>query len=186
MLFELSSKFPFVSRISGEQRTAKLQGIKRLWDEWLMGGGTTSAGVTVNGETALKHSAYWRAVNLLSSQIASFPIGLFKRLPNGNTEEIFKHPAVRLLTRQANNIMTPFIWKESTQANALTRGNGYSYIKRDGGGSPLSLTILDSDNMDPRAEDNQLIYDYGGDIIDPYYILHIPGLSFDGVKGKSV
>jgi len=185
MLFELSSKFPFVSRISGEQRSAKMQGIKRLWDEWL-GGGATSAGVTVTSETALKHSAYWRAVNLLSSQIASFPIGLFKRLPNGNTEEVFKHPAVRLLTRQPNNIMTPFIWKESTQANALTQGNGYSYIRRDNGGNPLSLIMLDSKNMDPRAEDNELIYDYGGEIIAPYFVLHIPGISFDGVKGKAV
>jgi len=161
--------------------------------DWLknyyeFGGGfdTNAAGVSVNESTALKHSAYWRAVNLLSSQIASFPIGLFKRLPNGNTEEITDHAAVRLLTRKPNGITTPFIWKETTQANVLTKGNAYSYIDRDRQGNPVSLSILEPGNMAPKTDGKKLVYEYLQDVYDPYYILHIPGLSFDGIKGQSV
>jgi len=184
LLWSIIDKIPFIHRIS-ELRSAKLQGLKRLWDDWI-GGGVNSAGIVVTGETALKHSAYWRAVNLLSSQMASFPIGLFKRLPNGNTEQIFKHPAVRLLTRQPNNVMTPFVWRESSQANVLTRGNSYSYINRDNFNNPVSLIMMDSLNMNPRSEGNKLVYEYLGEVFDPYFILHIPGISFDGVKGKAV
>jgi HK97 family phage portal protein len=184
-MYVLNGKFPFIHKISGETRSAKLQGLKRIWDDWV-GGGVSSAGVTVTSETALKHSAYWRAINLLSSQIASFPIGLFKRLPNGDTQEITNHPAVRLLTRQPNRSMTPLLWREASQANVLIRGNAYSYINRDNGLAPISLLMLDSLNMNPKSDGDQLIYEYLGEVYDPYFILHIPGLSFDGITGKAV
>jgi HK97 family phage portal protein len=185
MAYRLDATIPFIHKMNGEKRSAKLQGLKRLWDEWI-GEGVNSAGVKVNGSTALKHSAYWRAVNLLSSQIASFPIGLFKRLPNGDTEEIFNHAAVKLLTRRPNNITTSFIWKESTQANVLTRGNAYSYIVRNSMGVPVELRMMDSKSMQPKTDGESLVYEYIDKVFDPYYILHIPGLSFDGIKGLAV
>ena len=180
----LNSRFPFIHNV--EER-ASVNIPQATWDSWWdTGYGTNTAGLTVNENSALKHSAYWRAVNLISSQMASFPIGLFKRLPNGNTEEILNHPAVRLLTRQPNNIMTPFIWKESSQANVLTKGNAYSYINRDNRGNPLSLMMMDSSEMKPKVEGNQIVYEFFNETFDPYFILHIPGLSFDGARGKSV
>lgn len=187
MAYRLDTTIPFIHKMNGdpEQRSAKLQGLTKLWNDWI-GEGVNSAGVVVNGATALKHSAYWRAVNLLSSQIASFPIGLFKRLSNGDTEEIFKHPAVKLLTRRPNNITTSFIWKESSQANVLTRGNAYSYIARDGAGIPVELRMMDSRDMEPKTDGESLVYEYAGKSFDPFYILHIPGLSFDGIKGLAV
>ncbi len=147
---------------------------------------TNTAGVKVNSDTALKQSAYWRAINLLSSQMASFPLGLFQRLPNGDTKEIKDHPAVKLLTRRPNNVMTSFIWKESTQANILINGNGYSFIERDRTGSPLTLKMLDSTQVTPKTDGTDLIYEYMGQVIDPFFMLHIPSLSFDGVEGKAI
>ena len=200
----LEGKFPFFYK--GSKLLKELESIKEsvreietrgppsvnfpgsTLEDWFADGySTNTAGVSVTSDTALKHSAYWRAVNLLSSQIASFPIGLFKRLPNGNTEEVFDHPAVRLLTRQPNDIMTPFIWKEASQANVLTRGNAYSYIQRDAKGNPLKLKMMDPASMEPLTDGDRLIYEYlSQDRYNPYYILHIPGLSFDGIKGKAV
>lgn len=186
MQVEFNGFFPFIHRIFGEQRASAILSEERYG--WDIGGfyQTNTAGIKVNENTALKQSAYWRAINLLGSQMASFPLGLFRRLDNGDTEEIFKDPGLRLLTRQPNNIMTPFIWRESTQANVLVNGNGYSFIDRERGGTPIALKPLDPTQVEPKTNGDILVYDYAGQAIDPYFMLHIPGLSFDGVKGKAV
>lgn len=186
-MYVLGGRFPFIHKDTRATANFPADWLNNYYE---FGGGfdTNAAGVSVNESTALKHSAYWRAVNLLSSQIASFPIGLFKRLPNGNTQEITNHPAVRLLTRQPHSTypITPFIWKETSQANVLTKGNAYSYIDRDRMGHPTGLSIMEPGNMSPKTDGKKLVYEYLQDVFDPYEILHIPGLGFDGVKGQAV
>jgi len=188
-MYVLNGKFPFIHRLEeGVEHRGQVLLPWSTLDDWfaLDGYQTNTAGITITDETALKHSAYWRAVNLLSSQIASFPIGLFRRLPNGDTEEITDHPAVKLLTRKPNDLYTPFIWRESCQANVLTRGNSYSGIDKNSSGKPMSITMLNTDDMKIRVNGGKKIYDYNNTLYDPSQILHIPGLSFDGIKGKSV
>jgi len=194
MKFELDGTFPFIHKEGYRQRlisglAAEIRATVN-WpsaglDTWFGGGyDTTTAGVKVNQDTALKHAAYWRAINLLSSQIGSFPVDLFKRLPDGDTQEIKDHPGLNLITEKPNNVSTPFVYRESVQANILTWGNGYSYIKRDMKGTPLSLHIQDPVKVKPKSDGADIVYDIGNNIgIDPYFILHIPGLSYDGVKG---
>lgn len=179
----LSGKFPFIHRV--EERATVNMPTATLEDWFASGYDTAVAGVNVTENTALKLSAYWRGVNLLSSQIASFPIGLFRRTSDG-TSEVKDHPAVRLLTRQPNGVMAPFIWRESMQANVLTKGNGYSYIQRNALGEPLELRIMDPGPMEPKTDGLSLAYEYDRKTYNPYYILHIPGLSFDGIKGKAI
>jgi len=187
MEYILNATFPFVHKRGSfstgtgtDTRTDFL-----TWDFWY-GNGHSVAGVTVNADTALKQSAYWRAVNLLSSQIAAFPVGLFKRLPNGDTEPVTNHPSVKLLRTRPNPKINPVMWREAMQANTLVSGNGYSYIERNGVGQPISLRLLDPTQMEPKDVGDALIYDYRRNSIESFYILHIPGLSFDGISGKSV
>ena len=188
LMYVLNGKFPFIHNIPEDETRGQVLLPWSTLDDWfaLDGYNTYTAGVNITEETALKHSAYWRAVNLLSSQIASFPIDLFKQLPNGNRERVTNHPAVILLTRKPNNIMTPFIWRESCQANVLTRGNSFSGIEKNSLGKPVGLTMLKTDDMKIRVDGDRLIYDYDNKLYDRSQILHIPGLSFDGVKGKAV
>ena len=187
MEYILNSKFPFIHKSfsigagDGGGNDAML-----TWDYWGGGNATNTAGVKVNKDTALKQSAYWRAVNLLSSQSGAFPIGLFQRLPSGDTQQITDHPAIKLLKIRPNLKMNPFIWRESMQANTLVHGNGYSYIERNGAGKPLALKLLDPTQMEPRPDGDKLLYNYGNNAIDSYFILHIPGLSFNGIEGKAV
>lgn len=186
-MYVLNTKFPFIHKLNGQTRASVNLPTATL-EDWLASGyETQSAGVTINENSALKNSAYWRAVNLLSSQTASFPIGLYKRLPNGDTKEIRDHPAILLLIRKPNEIMTPFIWREAMQANVLTKGNAYSYITRSRQGTPLELRIMDPGSMVPKSNGRKLVYEYQtNETYNPYRILHVPGVSFDGVKGKSV
>ncbi len=189
----VNSKFPFIHKLNGEKRGFTLgtggsgsDNKWKTWDFWGGGYGTTTAGISVTKDTALKQSAYWRAVNLLSSQIASFPIGLFERLSNGDTHEITDHPAVKLLKLRPNSWMNPLIWRESMQANTLIHGNGYSYIERTGNGEPIALKMMDSTQTEPAIAGDTLAYKYGSDIYDSFLVLHIPSLIIDGIKGKAI
>lgn len=191
MKLDINGTFPFIHK--SEERgiktgTGQDGGMPMTFDYWYDYNkfGTSAAGVTVDKDTALKQSAYWRAVNLISSQIAAFPVGLYKRLENGDTQEIKDHPAVKLLKRRPNNLQNSLIWRESMQGCVLTRGNGYSEIARLNNGDPASLEILDPGDIEPRILNGSLVYDYNGRAIDPFFMLHIPSLSFNGIKGISV
>jgi len=188
MAVRLDSKFPFLHRITigtggGAGNTDML-----TFDYWYDKEQyqTSGAGVQVTKSTALKLAAYWRAVNLLSSQIGSFPIGLYKRLPSGDTEEITDHSAIYLLKTRPNMAMNPLIWRESMQANALVHGNGYSFIERNGTGDPIALVMMDSEKTEPRTNGRELVYVSSSRTIDPYNVLHIPSLILDGVEGKAI
>jgi HK97 family phage portal protein len=174
-------------RVNGETR-ATVNWPSADLDVWFSDSGyqTSVAGVDVTADTALKHAAYWRAINLLSSQVANFPLSLYRRQPNGDTVEITDHPSINLLTLQPNNVSDHFIWRESMQANVLTWGNGYSKILRGKGGMPLELIILDSKQVQPRTDGRAILYEIRGKKgIDPNEVLHIKGLCFDGAEGKA-
>ena len=187
MRFELNGTIPFIHKVKDVETRATVNWPSADLDVWFGSGYENKvAGIKVTEETALKHAAYWRAINLLSSQIGSFPIGLYKRFPNGDTDQIKKHSGIQLLTVQPNQVSTPFVYRESMQANVLTWGNAYSFIKRDRSGTPLSLHIQNPVNVNPKSDGVNIVYDIQANTgIDPYFILHIPGLSFDGVKGKA-
>lgn len=183
MRLEFNGFFPFMHRVHGEVRGNSITFPPSV--DFGQSYSTITAGVTVTNDTALKQSAYWRAINLLSSQIASFPIGKFKKLKNGDTERIFDD-TVKLINRKVNRVMRPFIWRESMQANVLVNGNAYSVIEKNRGGKPLSLILLDSTNMTPQTNGVDIVYRYIDNVYNPDQILHIPGLSFDGIKGRAV
>lgn len=186
MRLEFNGYFPFIHRLLSNEIRETPNWPGHILSSVFGTDGTKTAGIDVNSNSALHHSAYWRAINLLSSQIASFDLGLFKTLDNGDTQEVKDHPAVTLLTRQANAMMNSFIWKESTHANILVHGNGYSFIERKAGGEPVALKMLDSTKVIPRTDKDGLFYEYSGQLIEPYFMLHVPGLGFDGLQGKAI
>ena len=188
MQLSLDGTFPFIHIVENTQE----RGMTINWptaelDLYFQGNGynTETAGVTVTNDSALKNSAYWRAINLLSSQTASFPVGKFKKLPNGDTQEVFDD-SVRLITQTTNRVMRSFIWRESMQANVLVNGNGYSFIERSNAGKILSLRLLDPVNMQPQTDGSDIVYKYIDKVFLPHQVFHIPGLSFDGIKGRAV
>jgi len=154
-------------------------------------GEKTTAGITVDSDTALTHSAVYRAVNILSSTIASLPIELFKPDEKGDITKVNSHPGLRLLTRSPNEIQTPYIFIETMQTGPLTWGNGYAYIHRDIIGQPKRLQLIHPKNVQVKATDQYIFYDIqdfeGGDKnnVRSMNILHVPGLGYDGVVGKS-
>jgi len=145
----------------------------------------SSGPVVVNNSTALTLSAVWRSINLISSTLAGLPLKHYTHGDNGRTT-VTKSSAIRLL-KFPNDIMTGYIFRESLIANAVGRGNGYAYIKRDGTGNAIELMPILNNNCIPILYNNKIFYkiriNNNFETVDSAYILHIPGLSFDGRVG---
>jgi HK97 family phage portal protein len=153
-------------------------------------GGRTSSGVRVTRKKSLGYPAIWRAVNLISGDIAKLKLSVYK-LGDRSREKSPKHPAYGLLARKPNEYMTAFVWKQTMVSHTLTEGNGYSYIDRDGAGRPKAMLLLDPDGVEPVRKDGRLWYVYerpGMELakIPAEDVLHFKGLSYDGLQGYPV
>ena len=108
--------------------------------------GVNGADVTVNSDTAMKHTTVYACVNVKAQGISSVPFNLFKKTTNGR-EKAVKHPLFKILNQQANPLMTSTVWRELIVQDIELRGTHYSQIVRDNGGRIVALYPLIHDNM---------------------------------------
>lgn len=151
-----------------------------------------SSGVYVSEETALNYSAVFSAVSIISADISSLPLMLFKRLANGGKDRYEDHRLYPLLHDMPNPEMTSMVFRETLQAHALLWGNAYAEIERDKTNRPIALWPLTPDRVTPVRDGRNGPLRYrvvnGSDMVylEPERILHVPGLGFDGICGYSV
>jgi HK97 family phage portal protein len=163
--------------------------IARLWATH-----PASSGVTVNENTALRYSAFFGAVNLISSQLATPPLFLLKRdEDNGKSRFPVSNPLYRLIHDRPNPEMSSFEWRKVMQTHALTWPGGFSEIERDDANKPVALWPLVPGRVRPfrATPDSDLQYlvdNIGGGtvILDRMDVIHIKGLTVDGVNGLSM
>lgn len=183
-----------LSRLVGWFRS--LENPRRPLDPWSnalsdsLDGSVSLAGVRVGREKAHSSAGFWRGVHLVSGTIAKLPLGVYRALSPG-AEPDPQHPAHRLLRRQPNEAMTPYVWKRLMMAHVLCHGNGYSYVERTQAGAPLALLPLDPERTYPVRRDGRLYYLHelkGGEVrkLDPGDVLHLKGYGFDGLEGYPV
>jgi HK97 family phage portal protein len=147
------------------------------------------AGVTVTEDTALTYSAVWACVRVISESIATLPWHVYRRTSSGR--EPVNGGIHWMLNSQPNAEMTGVAFREALVAHALTWGNGYAEIVRDGAGRPAALYLLTPDRVTPKRSDaGELYYDViGGDNqarrLMPSDVFHLHGLSYDGLVGYS-
>ena len=161
--------------------------------------GQTSAGRAVNEQTAMQVTAVYACVRILAEAIAGLPLCVYRYTEDGSKEKVLDHPLCALLHDEPNPEMTSFIFRETMMSHLLLWGNAYAQIIRDGRGQVLGLYPLLPSKMDvSRADNGELVYTYSRSI-DDYGskkrteqiqlrredVLHIPGLSFDGLIGYS-
>ena len=143
-------------------------------------------------------TAVYGCVRVLSESIASLPLHVYKRGENGNREKAENLPLYTLLHDTPNEEMSSFTWRETLMTHLLLYGNAYCQILRNGRGEIIALYPLLPNRMTvERDENGQLFYRYqryseepptmeGSTVIlFPEDILHIPGMSFDGLVGLS-
>jgi HK97 family phage portal protein len=157
------------------------------WIPFWFGG--TAAGQPVNEVTAMQITAVYACVRVLSEAIAGLPLHIYRENSEGK-EKFVDHKLFRLLHDEPNEEMTAFVFRETMMTHLLLYGNSYSQIVRNGGGQVISLHPLLPDRMAIDRINGNLIYTYSptnGSVIklSRSEILHIPGLSFDGIVGYS-
>jgi HK97 family phage portal protein len=151
-----------------------------------------TSGVRVTEDTALTLPAVFACVRVITEDIAGMPWHVHERRKGGGSDPRPEDPADWLLQTQASPETSAFQWRETIIAHALTWGNGYAEIERDGAGRPVWLWTLTPDRVTPtRAEDGRLIYEVinGGSVptyLESEDVFHLRGLGFDGLCGYSV
>lgn len=156
----------------------------------VFGGKETDAGVRVSREVALTLAAVWRAINIVSRDFAKLPVHVYERLDGDDRRRATEHPAYRLLRRKPNSELTSFAWKQTMIGHALACGNGYSYVYRNGDGSPRELVLLLPDRTWPVRAGGRLFYvtliDGRQETLSPADVIHFKGFCYDGLAGYNV
>jgi len=150
-----------------------------------------STGLSVSEWTALNYSAVWSAVSMISGDVASLPLVLYKR--DGRKKERYSsHPMYRLLHDSPNPEMSSVTFRRTVTAHALTWGNGYAEIELDNAGRPRYIWPITPDRVEVKRDDSgRLFYrvhnENSPDVnLPPARMFHLPGLGFDGTQGYSV
>lgn len=151
----------------------------------------TASGVAVSPSNALKVAAAWRCVNLISGAVATLPLDLKRRAASNIREDAEDHALWKVLRKKPNRWQTPSEFRRMLQASVLLRGNGYA-LKVVSRGEVRELIPLVADRVTVRQKDD-LSLEYkvqrkDGSVVTlgAGDILHLRGLSLDGVCGLSV
>jgi HK97 family phage portal protein len=148
----------------------------------------SAAGVPVSEGTALKSSAWWRGVSIISRHIGAMPMRVYRATANGR-EKAEGERAYKLLHDGPNKYMSAAVFRETMMGHVLTWGNAYAEIEIGGDGRPVALwPLLPQDvTVEVSSDGKSLKYRVGSSRLLEYdRVLHVPGLGANGVQGYSV
>ena len=151
----------------------------------------TTSGVQVNETSALGYAPFWRAVNLISGDVAGMPCDIYKRQRDGGKKYADTHPAAPLLRDMASPWWRADECRRVLTSHALVHGNGYAPITRDMMGNPIALGLIDPTGVMIRIMDDgqkwYIWYEEGKAVRVPARdMLHIKGLGRNGLIGYSI
>ena len=90
----------------------------------------STAGPVINSESAMRVGAVFACMSVISEDLSSLPLGIFKKLsPRGRTS-MHDLPVHRVLHDQANEWQTAMEFREQLMGYALLRGKGHALISR--------------------------------------------------------
>jgi HK97 family phage portal protein len=146
----------------------------------------------IGPDGALQIATVWSCVERRASVIASLPLFVFNRLPNGQ-KDLDGARSTRLyslLHESPNARMTPFEFWRAMLMNHDLRGNAYARIERDPRtGEAIALWPMPADQVNVTVlADASMVYEYriGQDlaILAEENVLHLKGLG-NGTVGLS-
>lgn len=155
----------------------------------------TKSGIRVSERSALQIVAIYRAASIICGAGAALPIDVTERTPDGRRVKREDHPVERLLDVEPNPEMSTMDLRHFLWMSYLLWGNGYALIVRRPGNDrkPIGLWPLQPDCMEVKRNEStgELVYLYtppNTGTPKPYGmgdILHVRGLSLDGINGIS-
>lgn len=181
----------------------KRKGLKAALRSWLIGptgsfgnfigiyNNGIDSGVVVNTDTALRFTAVFAAIKLLSENIAGLPKSVMARTEGGGYEPAKNHPAFPLLTDSPNPYTDIFTFWFTIIAWLEGKGNAFAVIKYDKG-RPVALHQVDPDTVSVKLINGEKMYvvkalDPAFAFLDGTYLdnemLHFMLFTRDGIIG---
>jgi len=159
--------------------------------------GQTNAGKAVTEHTVMRIGAVYACIALIAGAVASMPLHIYRRHPNGDRERV-SHPLGALLNEQPHQMLSAAVFWEYGITALMLHGDSFVEIVRGSGKSvaqavalvphnPVSVTV---DVME-MAGHTRLVYIVPDDrtggtrILDQDDMLHVPGTGFNGRRGVS-
>lgn len=155
-----------------------------FWEEWF---GTSSSGQVVTADKAMRLSAVWACVRLLSESVSTLPLKIYERQADGSRKAATNHPAYSVLCRRPNSEMTPSRFMLMVVASICLRGNAFVEKKYIGQKLVSLVPLLPQNMVVKRLDSGALEYTYTENktkrVIPVKNIMHIRGFGLDGVCG---
>lgn len=146
----------------------------------------------VSAEKALTIDAVYACINLYARTLASMPLVLYEKRGAKGKERALDHPLYRILHDEPNPNMSSYTFRQIMEASLKLTGNAYAWIEYDSNWRvkhlwPIQYNCIEANRS---LKTGELYYDavlYDGQYrrFRAYEMLHVPGLGFDGISGKS-
>ena len=149
------------------------------------------SGIRVSHDSALRLAAVYACVRVLAETMASLPLIVYKKRPDGGKDRVTDHWLYRVLAERPNRFQNPFEWREMLQGHMALRGNAYNQIITNAMGEIVELMPLHPDRIRmevlPSGEYRYRFKDrFGQESVLPRgEVWHLRGLSSDGLMGMS-
>ncbi len=164
-----------------EQRSA----FQNLWGSGALFERPSMSGAQVTKDTALRLSAVYACVRLISDSISTLPVDQYirrdgERSPYRPREEWIDRP---------NDLHSRTTFWQQVMVSLLLDGNAFVHVMRNPDGSVFSLDVLNPANTTPTMQDGQLVYVYRGErnmTLPRDAVLHVTELLLPGdLRGVS-
>lgn len=143
---------------------------------------SSSTGVPVNAESAMRCAPVNAAVNLLASAVGTLPVRMFRNIAAGR-EEVTDHPAADLVDGFANDWHSAGKIRELATTDAILHGDGFVFVNKVAK-RPAELLYLRRDKIAVEYLDSgEPRYKIGGETFGPDRVIHIQNISLDGERG---
>jgi HK97 family phage portal protein len=146
--------------------------------------GATFAGEKVTVEGSLNLVPVFNAVSQISGAVATLPLPVYERDADYN-RLVADDPAWRLLNEEANPEMASDEMLEIADSHIELWGNAFLYKRKLGGRADQLWPLSPSRVQVSRNEAGKRVFFIEGDTFGEETILHLRGLSLDGLVGWS-
>lgn len=142
---------------------------------------------TFDGDAAMRITTVYRCVRLIADTVATLPIHVKRRMPDGSRITVYDHPVARLLQSPSPLYARIDFLRTLISAEELT-GNAYAHIaERDALGYPTRLDYYKPSEVTIMKGTNDVFYHIIplGVIVPSRDVIHFKGYAPDGIEGKS-